>query len=51
MSALLAGLVLAGLGRDPHISALPRLARPSLVAPLGADASGRTCWPGSPAGR
>lgn len=41
MSALLVGLVLAGRGRDPYTSALPRLARPSMAAPLGADAAGR----------
>lgn len=40
-ATLLAGLVLAGLGRDPYASVLPRLAPPSLAAPLGADASGR----------
>ena len=40
-AVLLVGLVVAGLGRDPYTSALPRLAPPSPSAPLGADASGR----------
>ncbi|GHE09319.1 ABC transporter permease subunit [Klenkia taihuensis] len=39
--ALLAGTVLAGIGRDPLTSAHPRLAPPSWALPLGADASGR----------
>ena len=41
MTALLIGLVVAGFGRDPYASTLPRLAPPSTIAPLGADASGR----------
>lgn len=41
MAALLVALVVAGIGRDPYASVLPRLAPPSLQAPLGADASGR----------
>ncbi len=41
MTALLIGLVIAGISRDPYASTLPRLAPPSAAAPLGADASGR----------
>ncbi|MFT4164560.1 MAG: ABC transporter permease subunit [Microlunatus sp.] len=41
MTLLLIGLVVSGIGRDPYASTLPRLAPPSAVAPLGADASGR----------
>lgn len=41
MTVLLIGLVVAGFGRDPYASTLPRLAPPSAAAPLGADASGR----------
>ncbi|WP_246036494.1 ABC transporter permease subunit [Sinomonas susongensis] len=37
----LAGLVAAGLPRDPYSTAHGRLAPPSVVIPLGADASGR----------
>ncbi|NIH68723.1 ABC transporter permease subunit [Modestobacter marinus] len=40
-AALLAGVVAAGLGRDPFVSAHPRLAAPSAALPFGADASGR----------
>lgn len=41
MAVALVLLVIAGIGRDPYASTLPRLAPPSLLAPLGADASGR----------
>lgn len=41
MTLFLLALVAAGIGRDPYASTLPRLAPPSLAAPLGADASGR----------
>ena len=39
--ALLAALVLAGMGRDPFPSAFLRLEAPSLALPLGADGTGR----------
>ncbi|WP_019997528.1 ABC transporter permease subunit [Aureimonas ureilytica] len=39
--ALLAVLILAGLGRDPFTSAHLRLEAPSLALPLGADGTGR----------
>ncbi|SCX43373.1 peptide/nickel transport system permease protein [Klenkia marina] len=39
--ALLAGTVVAGVGRDPLTSAHARLAPPSWALPFGADASGR----------
>lgn len=39
--ALLLGLVVAGLLRDPYASAHGRLEAPSWALPLGADASGR----------
>jgi len=40
-AALLLGVVLAGIGRDPTTSAHPRLAPPGWALPFGADASGR----------
>ncbi|MEX5270376.1 ABC transporter permease subunit [Kocuria sabuli] len=39
--ALLLGLIVAGLFRDPYASAHARLQPPSVALPLGADASGR----------
>lgn len=39
--AVLAVVVLAGLGRDPSTSGYGRLAAPSWTVPFGADASGR----------
>jgi len=40
-TAVLAVVVVAGLGRDPYTSAHPRLAAPGPALPLGADGSGR----------